>query len=408
MLPAVDRRGRHASTRRSCRAMAGDDPAADAATGARHALAPGPRHRPRPALGPDRGDLRRGPLPRRRAGLRLRPRRSRARPRGTASLATGKHMVGHGLAEGGLNQAPAHIGPRELRDEQLFPFEAAVRLSRHRQRDAGLLRRRRRALPRVARAADDDPARRMGVRRHRRVGLHGRRDALDAAPADGRPRRAPRALGARAPASTSSCPRTVAYGAPLAAALDDGRVDEALLDRAVERVLRMKFRLGLFERPYRRGPPSGATSRRSAPTRRGSPATWPSARSSCVENDGVLPLRPDLRRDRGHRADRRQRPRPARRLQPPRPHRDAARDARRRQRVRRHPATATSIVARRRAGRPADDPRRAPRAARRRARSVMPAGTGIRDGTDDGDRRRPWPLARTPRSRSSSSASAPA
>ena len=41
-------------------------------------------------------------------------------------LATGKHMVGHGLAEGGLDQAPAHLGPRELRDEQLFPFEAAV------------------------------------------------------------------------------------------------------------------------------------------------------------------------------------------------------------------------------------------------------------------------------------------
>jgi hypothetical protein len=42
-------------------------------------------------------------------------------------IATGKHMVGHGLAEGGLNQAPAHMGPREMRDEQLFPFEAAVR-----------------------------------------------------------------------------------------------------------------------------------------------------------------------------------------------------------------------------------------------------------------------------------------
>ena len=39
--------------------------------------------------------------------------------------ATAKHMVGHGLAEGGLNQAPAHIGEREMRDEQLFPFEAA-------------------------------------------------------------------------------------------------------------------------------------------------------------------------------------------------------------------------------------------------------------------------------------------
>jgi beta-glucosidase len=45
--------------------------------------------------------------------------------------ATGKHMVGHGLAEGGLNTAPVHIGARELYDEQLFPFEAAVR-------DAGL------------------------------------------------------------------------------------------------------------------------------------------------------------------------------------------------------------------------------------------------------------------------------
>ena len=44
-------------------------------------------------------------------------------------IATAKHMVGHGLAEGGLNQAPAHIGERELRDEQLFPFEAAVRRS---------------------------------------------------------------------------------------------------------------------------------------------------------------------------------------------------------------------------------------------------------------------------------------
>ena len=39
-------------------------------------------------------------------------------------IATAKHMVGHGLAEGGMNQAPAHIGERELRDEQLFPFEA--------------------------------------------------------------------------------------------------------------------------------------------------------------------------------------------------------------------------------------------------------------------------------------------
>ena len=42
-------------------------------------------------------------------------------------IATGKHMVGHGLPEGGMNHAPAHIGSRELVDSFLFPFEAAVR-----------------------------------------------------------------------------------------------------------------------------------------------------------------------------------------------------------------------------------------------------------------------------------------
>ena len=87
----------------------------------------------------------------------------------TGVIATGKHMVGHGLAEGGLNQAPAHIGSRELRDEQLFPFEVAVR-------SAGLAS----IMPAYCdvdgvpchasgELLTDDPAGRMGVRRHRRV-----------------------------------------------------------------------------------------------------------------------------------------------------------------------------------------------------------------------------------------------
>src|SRR4029079_10340919 len=44
-----------------------------------------------------------------------------------AIVATAKHLVGHGLPEGGFNHAPAHIGSRELRDVFLFPFEVAVR-----------------------------------------------------------------------------------------------------------------------------------------------------------------------------------------------------------------------------------------------------------------------------------------
>ena len=46
-------------------------------------------------------------------------------------VATAKHFVGYGASEGGLNWAPAHIAPRELREVYLHPFEAAVR-------DAGL------------------------------------------------------------------------------------------------------------------------------------------------------------------------------------------------------------------------------------------------------------------------------
>ena len=105
----------------------------------------------------------------------------------TGVVATGKHLVGHGLAEGGLNQAPAHVGsPRAARRAA-----AAVRGGGPRRRprlhDARLLRRRRPPVPRVGGAADLDPAPRVGVRRDRRVRLHRGPDAGRAAPPDRRP-----------------------------------------------------------------------------------------------------------------------------------------------------------------------------------------------------------------------------
>src|SRR5262249_51889274 len=42
-------------------------------------------------------------------------------------IATGKHFVGYGISEGGLNWAPPHMMWRELREVYLYPFEAAVR-----------------------------------------------------------------------------------------------------------------------------------------------------------------------------------------------------------------------------------------------------------------------------------------
>ena len=42
-------------------------------------------------------------------------------------LATAKHFVGYGVSEGGMNWAPPHIAPREMREVYLRPFEAAVK-----------------------------------------------------------------------------------------------------------------------------------------------------------------------------------------------------------------------------------------------------------------------------------------
>jgi beta-glucosidase len=41
-----------------------------------------------------------------------------------------------------------------------------------------------------------------------------------------------------------------AYMGPLVENVEEGKVPEELIDRAVRRVLDLKFRLGLFEHPY--------------------------------------------------------------------------------------------------------------------------------------------------------------
>jgi beta-glucosidase len=208
-------------------------------------------------------------------------------------LATGKHMVGHGMAEGGLNQAPAHVGPRELRDEQLFPFEAAVR-------EAGLAS----IMPAYC-DVDGVPCHAShelltevlreswgfdGIVASDYVGIHmlstQHKLTTDLSVA------AAYALRAGVDAEL---PSTVVFGEPLLKAIADGRIDEGLLDCTVSRVLRMKFRLGLFERPYVTPlTPTGLVELADTEAT----VARDLARQSLVlvENDGILPLRPDLRR----------------------------------------------------------------------------------------------------------------
>ena len=82
---------------------------------------------------------------------------------------------------------------------------------------------------------------------------------------------------------------------PWSTALTDGRLDEALVDTAVRRMLRMKFRLGLFERPFVEMP--DATAMASLAVEEARVARTLAVRSMVlVENDGILPLATAQRR----------------------------------------------------------------------------------------------------------------
>ena len=204
-------------------------------------------------------------------------------------LATGKHMVGHGLPEGGLNHAPSHIGQRELEDSFLFPFEAAVR-------DAGLRS--------MMHAYDDVDGMPCVASRYLFTELLRERWGFDGIVVsdylgidelitshevtEDRATAAALALGAGV---DMELPTTRFFAAPLAEALASGRVSQADVDTAVVRVLRVKFELGLFENPYvdpgAAGLPFGADRALAREI----------ARRSIVllANDGTLPLRRGLR-----------------------------------------------------------------------------------------------------------------
>ena len=74
-----------------------------------------------------------------------------------------------------------------------------------------------------------------------------------------------------------------------------GRVDEAQLDATVGRVLRMKFRLGLFDRPYVDVPADSAIEALVADEARAG-RTLAERSLVLVENDGILPFAPGVGR----------------------------------------------------------------------------------------------------------------
>lgn len=205
-------------------------------------------------------------------------------------VATAKHFVGYGASEGGLNWAPAHLPDRELRDVYLRPFEAVVRqaglasvMHGYHELDGVPCAANRWLLTDVLRGewgfdgtvVADYFAVKQLHEYHRVV-------------AD-RPAAAVTALQA---GLDVELPSTECYGDDLRGAVERGAVCEDVVDVAVARVLRTKFRLGLFESPF--VPLDRVRSVTRTAEQIGLARRIAAESLVLLKNDGTLPIRPDV------------------------------------------------------------------------------------------------------------------
>ena len=160
-------------------------------------------------------------------------------------IATLKHFAGYAASKAARNHAPVSMGPRELADHILPPFEHAVRVGRVRSvmnsytdvdgipvaSDPGLLTDLLRdAWGFTGTVVSDYGAVTFLQLMHRIAETEGEAAAY-----------------ALAAGIDIELPSTLCYGEPLLAEIEAGRVAEALVDRALRRVLAQKLELGLLD-----------------------------------------------------------------------------------------------------------------------------------------------------------------
>ncbi|QRF22425.1 beta-glucosidase [Alicyclobacillus sp. TC] len=163
-------------------------------------------------------------------------------------IATGKHFVGYGVSEGGMNWAPPHIAPRELRDVFLQPFEAVVRKGKlgsimpgYHELDGVPCHASSELLTEVLRKEWGFDG--IVVSDYFAIDMLQSYHHL----AEGKPGAARTALRTGV---DIELPSIDCYGAPLVELIQQSAIDMELVDAAVRRVLTAKFRMGLFENPY--------------------------------------------------------------------------------------------------------------------------------------------------------------
>src|SRR5580698_9382313 len=159
--------------------------------------------------------------------------------------ATLKHFAAYSASRAGRNMAPVSMGPRELADVILPPFEMAIRLGGARSVMPSYV-----DIDGVPASADPEL---LGALLRDQLGFDGLvvsdyyavsfleiQHAVAADPAGA-------ATLALAAGIDVELPTVRCYGDPLRSAVEDGDVAMKVVDRAVARVLRQKFELGMLD-----------------------------------------------------------------------------------------------------------------------------------------------------------------
>ena len=205
--------------------------------------------------------------------------------------ATGKHFLGYAMSEGGRNWGPVHLGPRELREVYAEPFAAVIRnaglatiMNSYASVDGlpcagspAILTELLRGELGFSGTVVADYASVLMLMDHHHVAAH----------------RGEAARLALLAGLDMELPEVNCYGEPLKAEVEAGRVPLEVVDTAVQRVLRLKFQLGLFEHPYVDA--AAANVAFQTPEQRALARQVVAESTILLTNDGVLPLSPTVK-----------------------------------------------------------------------------------------------------------------
>lgn len=198
-------------------------------------------------------------------------------------FSTLKHFAAYGIPEGGHNGARAHVGMRELFSDYLPPFQQAV------EAGVGTLMTSYNSIDGVPSTCNrflltDVLRRQWGFNGFVYSDLLSIEGITGARVARNNKEAAALALKAGLDMDLGGN----AFGKHLKQALEEGLIVQADLDRAVANVLRLKFRMGLFENPY----VSPEKARRLVRSQAHRQLAREVAREGVVllKNEGVLPL----------------------------------------------------------------------------------------------------------------------